>query len=98
MIFGGSSDPPFFYAPAGRGMRIAMRVPLPPSTSILPRNAATRSRMPSRPSASAFDMSKADALGLLGMRERVAALRGNMDVDGGSGTRIAIRIPLPAGA
>jgi signal transduction histidine kinase len=44
------------------------------------------------------DMSKADALGLLGMRERVAALRGNMDVDGGSGTRIAIRIPLPAGA
>lgn len=44
------------------------------------------------------DMAKADALGLLGMRERVAALRGTMNVDGGSGTRIAIRIPLPAGA
>lgn len=41
------------------------------------------------------DMAKADALGLLGMRERVAALRGSMNVDGGSGTRIAIRIPLP---
>ena len=44
------------------------------------------------------DMAKADALGLLGMRERVAALRGSMNVDGGSGTRIAIRIPLPASA
>jgi len=44
------------------------------------------------------DMSKADALGLLGMRERVAALRGSMNVDGGSGTHIAIRIPLPAGS
>jgi signal transduction histidine kinase len=43
----------------------------------------------------AGDMAKADALGLLGMRERVAALRGSMNVDGGSGTRIAIRIPLP---
>lgn len=41
------------------------------------------------------DMAKADALGLLGMRERVAALHGNMNVVGGSGTRIAIRIPLP---
>lgn len=45
----------------------------------------------------AGDMEKADALGLLGMRERVAALRGSMNVDGGSGTRIAIRIPLPGG-
>lgn len=45
----------------------------------------------------AGDMAKADALGLLGMRERVAALRGSMNVDGGSGTRIAIRIPLPGG-
>jgi signal transduction histidine kinase len=44
------------------------------------------------------DMAKANALGLLGMRERVAALRGQFDVDGGSGTRIAIRIPLPAGS
>ena len=42
------------------------------------------------------DMAKADALGLLGMRERVAALRGAMEVDGGKGgTRIAITIPLP---
>lgn len=46
----------------------------------------------------AGDMVKANALGLLGMRERVAALRGSMTVDGGSGTRIAIRIPLPGGA
>ncbi len=44
------------------------------------------------------DMSKANALGLLGMRERVASLRGSMSVEGGSGTRIAIRIPLPRGA
>jgi len=44
------------------------------------------------------DMAKADALGLLGMRERVAALRGSIGVDGGSGTRITIRIPLPAGS
>ncbi|KQV45569.1 MULTISPECIES: sensor histidine kinase [unclassified Duganella] len=43
------------------------------------------------------DMAKADALGLLGMRERVAAMRGSMEVDGGSGTHIAIRIPLPCG-
>ncbi|KQZ43731.1 sensor histidine kinase [Duganella sp. Root1480D1] len=43
------------------------------------------------------DMAKADALGLLGMRERVAALRGSMNVDGGSGTRISITIPLPSG-
>jgi signal transduction histidine kinase len=43
-------------------------------------------------------MEKGDTLGLLGMRERVAALQGSMNVDGGSGTRIAIRIPLPAGA
>lgn len=44
------------------------------------------------------DMAKADALGLLGMRERVAALRGSMEVDGGSGTHISIRIPLPGGS
>ena len=47
----------------------------------------------------AGDMAKADALGLLGMRERVAALRGSISVDGGAsaggGTRVAIRIPLP---
>ncbi|MGW8391304.1 sensor histidine kinase [Pseudoduganella sp. HUAS MS19] len=43
------------------------------------------------------DMAKADALGLLGMRERVASLRGSMEVDGGSGTRISITIPLPGG-
>lgn len=49
------------------------------------------------------DMRKADALGLLGMRERVAALHGSMGVEGapggaiaGGGTRIAIRIPLPS--
>jgi len=46
----------------------------------------------------AGDMAKANALGLLGMRERVAALRGNMTVDGSGGTRIAIRIPLPGGS
>lgn len=43
---------------------------------------------------------RAGALGLLGMRERVAALRGSITVDGmngaAGGTRIAIRIPLPA--
>lgn len=44
----------------------------------------------------AGDTAKAGALGLLGMRERVAALRGEMTVDGGSGTTIIIRIPLPA--
>ena len=42
------------------------------------------------------DLAKADALGLLGMRERVASLRGSMEVDGGAGgTRIAITVPLP---
>jgi signal transduction histidine kinase len=42
------------------------------------------------------DMAKADALGLLGMRERVTALRGSMAVNGSEGgTRIAIAIPLP---
>ncbi|XLZ72439.1 sensor histidine kinase [Massilia sp. SR12] len=44
-------------------------------------------------------VARADALGLLGMRERVAALCGSMSVDGANGaggTRIAIRIPLPA--
>lgn len=45
----------------------------------------------------AADMAKADALGLLGMRERVASLHGWMSVDGSRGTRIAIHIPLPAG-
>ncbi|WP_374586304.1 sensor histidine kinase [Pseudoduganella sp.] len=48
----------------------------------------------------AGDMARADALGLLGMRERVAALRGSISVEGGrgsaGGTRIAIRLPLPA--
>jgi signal transduction histidine kinase len=47
----------------------------------------------------AGDMAKADALGLLGMRERAASLRGSIVVDGtngqASGTHIAIRIPLP---
>jgi len=46
----------------------------------------------------AGDTAKAHALGLLGMRERVAALRGSMTVDGGAGTLIAIRIPLPGGS
>ena len=46
----------------------------------------------------AGDTAKAHALGLLGMRERVAALRGNMTVDGSAGTLIAIRIPLPSGS
>ena len=46
----------------------------------------------------AADMVKANALGLLGMRERVAALRGSISVEGGGGTRISIRIPLPGGA
>lgn len=44
----------------------------------------------------AGDTGKAGALGLLGMRERVASLRGEMTVDGGSGTTILIRIPLPS--
>lgn len=47
----------------------------------------------------AGDMERADALGLLGMRERVAALRGSMSVQGAGGaaggTHIAIRLPLP---
>lgn len=47
----------------------------------------------------AGDMAKADALGLLGMRERAASLRGSIVVDGvnghGGGTHIAVRIPLP---
>lgn len=44
------------------------------------------------------DTSKPGALGLLGMRERVATLRGSMTVgrDSAGGTRIAIHIPLPA--
>jgi signal transduction histidine kinase len=45
------------------------------------------------------DMAKADALGLLGMRERVASLRGSMTVGGAGnagGTQIAIALPLPA--
>lgn len=52
----------------------------------------------------AADTAKAGALGLLGMRERVASLRGQMAVgsadseshDGRRGTQIVIRIPLPA--
>lgn len=47
----------------------------------------------------AGDMAKADALGLLGMRERAASLRGSIVVDGtngqAGGTHIALRIPLP---
>ncbi|WP_342118484.1 sensor histidine kinase [Pseudoduganella sp. OTU4001] len=50
------------------------------------------------------DGAKAGGLGLLGMRERVASLRGQMTVsspataagDGDGGTRIEIWIPLPA--
>ncbi|WP_051293416.1 sensor histidine kinase [Pseudoduganella violaceinigra] len=48
------------------------------------------------------DMAKVNTLGLLGMRERVAALQGSISVDGsaspGRGTRVAIRIPLPGGS
>jgi signal transduction histidine kinase len=53
----------------------------------------------------AGDLAKADTLGLLGMRERVASLRGSIRIDSGAategtagGTRVAIRIPLPANA
>jgi signal transduction histidine kinase len=49
------------------------------------------------------DLAKAHSFGLLGMRERVWALDGEIDIGGGGagnggGTRIAIDLPLPEGA
>ncbi|WP_374357436.1 PAS domain S-box protein [Pseudoduganella danionis] len=41
------------------------------------------------------DMDKAMAFGLLGMRERVRALRGEIAILSDGGTRITIRLPLP---
>lgn len=42
---------------------------------------------------------KGTGLGLLGMKERVALLEGNLSIDSepGSGTRVKIEVPLPAG-
>ncbi|MBY0557067.1 MAG: PAS domain-containing sensor histidine kinase [Burkholderiaceae bacterium] len=42
------------------------------------------------------DMDKTTAFGLLGMRERVHALHGEIDILSNGGTRISIRLPLPA--
>lgn len=45
---------------------------------------------------SKYDMEKPESLGLIGMRERVSALRGRMEVVGDAGgTLVDIRIPLP---
>lgn len=41
------------------------------------------------------DMDKAMAFGLLGMRERVRALHGEITILSDNGTRISIRLPLP---
>jgi signal transduction histidine kinase len=42
------------------------------------------------------DMEKPSSFGLLGMRERVWAIRGDIDISGSPrGTRIAIHLPLP---
>ena len=43
------------------------------------------------------DMDKAASFGLIGMRERVWAIHGDIAIgsDGNSGTRIDIRMPLP---
>jgi signal transduction histidine kinase len=41
------------------------------------------------------DMDKASSFGLIGMRERVWALRGDIAIVGDGGTRIMIRLPLP---
>ncbi len=42
------------------------------------------------------DMDRATAFGLLGMRERVHALHGEIAILSDGGTRISIRLPLPA--
>ncbi|MES2260885.1 MAG: PAS domain-containing sensor histidine kinase [Pseudomonadota bacterium] len=44
------------------------------------------------------DLDKSDSFGLLGMRERVRALRGEIDISANepAGTRITIHLPLPA--
>ncbi|MYM42079.1 sensor histidine kinase [Duganella qianjiadongensis] len=44
------------------------------------------------------DMDKAMAFGLLGMRERVRALHGEIAILSDGGTRISIRLPLPSQA
>lgn len=42
-----------------------------------------------------YDTGQASAgIGIVGMRERVYAFNGGIDIDGSSGTRIAIRLPL----
>jgi signal transduction histidine kinase len=41
------------------------------------------------------DMDKAESFGLIGMRERVWALHGDISIVSDGGTRIAIRLPLP---
>ena len=40
-------------------------------------------------------MDKASSFGLIGMRERVWALHGDISIVSDSGTRITIRLPLP---
>jgi signal transduction histidine kinase len=44
------------------------------------------------------DLRKPHSLGLIGMRERVQALRGSMSIRGQGGTRITIVLPLPESA
>jgi two-component system sensor histidine kinase UhpB len=46
------------------------------------------------------DMLRNDAWGLIGMRERVDALRGSFTITSrpGGGTRLAVRLPLPGGS
>jgi len=41
------------------------------------------------------DMDKASSFGLIGMRERVWALHGDISIISDGGTRIMIRLPLP---
>ncbi|HEX5342668.1 MAG TPA: ATP-binding protein, partial [Duganella sp.] len=41
------------------------------------------------------DMDKASSFGLIGMRERVWALHGDIAIASDGGTRIMIRLPLP---
>ena len=45
-----------------------------------------------------FDAGRTRGLGLLGMRERVARLRGSFDIDSspGKGTRVTVTLPLVA--
>ncbi len=44
------------------------------------------------------DMDKASSFGLIGMRERVWAIHGDIAITGNGGTRIEINMPLPAAA